>query len=89
VLPDNQQGSRGTGNALLVVGVTKESPAAAAGLLVGDVLLALDDRVVESPDDLLDLLGGDRIGKPTALHLLRGGKEITVTVTVGERSTGD
>jgi len=89
VLPDNQRGSRGTGNALLVVGVTKESPAAAAGLLVGDVLLALDDRVVESPDDLLDLLGGDRIGKPTALHLLRGGKEITVTVTVGERSTGD
>jgi S1-C subfamily serine protease len=88
-LPENQQGSRESNNALLVVGVTKESPAAQAGLLVGDVLLALDDHAVESPDDLLDLLGGDRIGTPVALHLLRGGKETSVTLTVGERSTGD
>ena len=42
--------------ALLVVGVTDGSPAAAGGVLVGDLLLALDGHPIESPEDLMDLL---------------------------------
>ena len=48
---------------LLVVGVTAASPAAAAGVLVGDVLVDFDGHPIESPDDLLDLLVGDRVGR--------------------------
>ena len=54
------------------------SPAAAAGVLVGDVLFELDGHAVDSPEDLLDLLVGDRVGRQAALRLLRGGAAMDV-----------
>jgi S1-C subfamily serine protease len=83
-LPENQQ-AEGREEALLVVGVTSGSPASAAGVMVGDVIVALDDHAVESPEDLLDLLLGDRVGRPVTLRVLRGGSMRDLTVTVGER----
>ena len=69
-----------------MVGVTSGSPASRAGVLVGDVLLEFDGHPVESPEELLDLLLGDRVGKPVAIKLLRGGaRGRRRTVTVGER----
>jgi S1-C subfamily serine protease len=84
-LPESQRGSSGRDHALLVVGVTGDSPAAAAGVLVGDVLTEFDGHPIESPEDLLDLLLGDRVGRKVTLKVLRGGKAADVTVTVGER----
>ena len=46
-LPENQPGADGREQALLVVGVTAASPAAAAGVLVGDVLLEFDGHAVD------------------------------------------
>ena len=86
-LPANQRGPHGQEHALLVVGVTAESPAAAAGILVGDVLLEFEGRAVASPEDLLDLLGGDRVGREVMLSVRRGTAVTPVTVTVGERPT--
>ena len=40
---------------------------------------------IESPEDLLDLLLGDRVGRKVTLKVLRGGKPAELTVTVGER----
>lgn len=84
-LPDAQQSATGRDEALLVVAVTGGGPAAQAGLLVGDVLLALDGQPVEAPEDLLDLLTGDRIGRTATLKVLRGAETREVTVTIGER----
>ena len=84
-LPEGQRDQDGRTQALLVAGVTAGSPAAAAGLLVGDVLLAFDGHAVESPEDLMDLLVGDRVGRQAALRVLRGGVPTELTVTVGER----
>jgi len=87
-LPENQPGPGGNigrEEALLVVGVTTGSPAAAAGILVGDVLLEFDGQPVESPEDLLDLLVGDRVGRQVSLRALRGGVATELKVTVGER----
>jgi len=84
-LPDNQRGQDGREEALLVVAVTSDSPAARAGVLVGDLLVAFDGHAVESPEDLLDLLSGDKIGRQVTLRVLRGGSATDVTVTVGER----
>jgi S1-C subfamily serine protease len=86
-LPENQPGANGRDQALLVVGVTAGSPAAAAGVLVGDVLLEFDGQAVRSPEDLLDLLVGDRVGREVTLRVLRGGAPTDVPVTVGERPT--
>jgi len=84
-LPDAQGGTDDRRHALLVVGVTAEGPAALAGVIVGDIILALDGHPIGAPEDLLDLLAGDRVGLPATLHLLRGGSPIDLSVTVGER----
>ncbi len=83
-LPERQHVDGHT-DALLIVAVTDGSPAAAAGLLVGDVLVALDGVPLTSPQELMDRLLETHIGKPVALRLLRGGAPIDVAVTVGER----
>jgi S1-C subfamily serine protease len=70
---------------LLVVAVSPDAPAARAGILVGDVILAADGQTIGSPEELLDWLTGDRIGKAAALRLVRGGKPTEVSVTIGER----
>lgn len=84
-LQKDQDGAQGREEALLVVGVTAGSPAAQAGLLVGDIILDFDGHPVESPEDLLDLLLGDRVGRQVRLGILRGGRPIEATVAVGER----
>jgi S1-C subfamily serine protease len=84
-LPEGQHGTDDRRKALLVVGVTAEGPAAQAGVIVGDVILALDGHPINAPEDLLDLLAGDRVGQSAQLHLLRGGAPIDLSVTVGER----
>jgi S1-C subfamily serine protease len=83
-LPEHQRsGDRTT--ALLIVGVTGGSPAAAAGLIVGDILTDLDGEPIESPEDLLDRLVGDRVGRQVTVRILRGGASTALPVTVGER----
>ncbi|WP_240740974.1 trypsin-like peptidase domain-containing protein [Deinococcus sp. Arct2-2] len=69
---------------LTVVQVETGSPAANAGLLVGDVLLALDGQAVRHPGELLERVR-ERAGETLAVRVLRGGQETDVTVTVGER----
>ena len=60
-------------------------PASHAGLRVGDVIVRLDDRPVAGGDELVRLLGADRIGQPLALTVLRGGRLEEVGVTPVER----
>jgi S1-C subfamily serine protease len=84
-LPEAQQ-TEDRKDALLVVGLTDGGPAAAGGVLVGDLLLEFDGRPVKSAEDLLDLLSGDRVGRGVALRVLRGTAEVTLSVTVGERN---
>lgn len=70
---------------LVVVNVEPESPADRGGVLIGDVLLALDDRPVSDPGDVVAALGADRIGQAVALRVARGGRAEQLAVTVGER----
>jgi S1-C subfamily serine protease len=84
-LPEAQRPDPGRTGALLVVNVTNGSPASAAGVLVGDIIVEFDGEPVESPEDLLDLLRGERAGRQVTLRLLRGSVGATLTITVGER----
>lgn len=84
-LSEKQRGTAEVTNGLLVVGVSPESPADTAGVLVGDILIAFDGHSLESPEDLLDLLLGDRVGRKVPLRIIRGGKGEELQVTVGER----
>ena len=85
-LPAHQQGgAQDTREGILVIAVTAGSPAAEAGVLVGDVIMAFDGRTVDSPDDLLELLAGDRVGRDVTLRGVRGGSPVEITVRVGQR----
>jgi serine protease DegQ len=86
-IPEHQRDAEGRSKALLVVGVMTGSPAAQAGVMVGDVIFAIDHQPIDSPEELLDALLDDRIGRPASLRVLRGGAALDVTVTIGERQT--
>jgi S1-C subfamily serine protease len=57
---------------VLVAGLEPESPATRAGLIEGDILLALDDAPTPAVDTLHKLLTGDRIGERAIVMFLRG-----------------
>jgi S1-C subfamily serine protease len=84
-LSESQAASCGRETALLVVGVSPASAAASAGVLVGDVVLALDDTLTDSPEDLLDLLTAQGVGRQAKLKVLRGNTAVELPVTIGER----
>jgi len=71
--------------ALLIVSLESGGPADRDGMLLGDVLLELDGAAVNDPGDILAKLGGDRVGKPLAVRVIRGGQLKTLQVSPGER----
>jgi S1-C subfamily serine protease len=82
-LPESVKSQR---SGLLVLSVAEGSPAEKAGLYLGDVLLSVDGRSLDSPTTLLSLLGEERIGKALEARILRTGKEESVSIVVGSRS---
>jgi S1-C subfamily serine protease len=72
---------------LLVTSVAPGSPADAAQVLIGDVILSIDDTSAVRPDDLAGYLSADRVGQRAALHVLRGGSPVQLDVTIGERTS--
>jgi S1-C subfamily serine protease len=71
--------------AVIVVEVQPGSPAAAAGLTIGDVILALGGIPVTAPEDLFAILRPERVGQTVTASLLRGGQSREIPVAVGER----
>jgi S1-C subfamily serine protease len=77
-LPDGREG-------LIILSIEPDGPAAKAGVLIGDVLMTLEGRPVTDTDDVQAHLGGDRVGKPIAAELLRGGSPLKLDIIPGER----
>ena len=70
---------------LLIVSVEAGGPADTAGLMLGDVILAVDGTVVGQVEQLQEQLSGDRVGKSIPILIARGGEPREIPVTVGER----
>jgi len=68
----------------LVAAVTEGSPAADAGIEVGDVVLSFDGSEVASMRSLPRLVARTKIGKPVDVVVLRNDKKLTVKVTIGK-----
>jgi serine protease Do len=64
--------------------VEDDSPAAKAGVEVGDVVLKIDGRTVESSADLSRTIRAVRPGQKITLSVWRAGKMRDVVITVGE-----
>src|SRR6185295_20416613 len=74
-----------SGLAAIVTTVEPDGPAARAGLRVRDIIVGLDGAPVTGADDLVRLLGGDRIGRTTEISIVSAGGLKSVHVTPGER----
>lgn len=72
---------------LVVVNVEPNGPADHAGVLLGDILVALDGNPVTDPRDVLAALTPDKVGQSIRVRLLRGGQPTDLSVTVGQRPT--
>ncbi len=70
---------------VLVLEVTAGSPAAAAGIRPGDVLVRAGDRRLETVEAFLSVLRARSPGDTLEVALARGGEERTVAVRLGER----
>jgi len=68
----------------LIASVEDGTPAAAAGLLVGDVLIELAGVPVRDPGGLRLVLG-DRPGQTVEIIVVRGGARHAISVTLGSR----
>ena len=75
----------GGGRGALVASVDENGPAAAAGLVVGDIVVAIDGDAVRGPDELRLVLA-DRAGATVVVALVRAGARADVSVTIGTRS---
>jgi len=84
-LPENIAEDLGQETGVMVVSVEPESPAAHAGIVLGDVIVHLDGEAVTHVDGLLMLLMGERVGKTVNVKVLRAGQLQDVDATVGER----
>lgn len=67
----------------LVTSVREDSPAEAAGLRAGDVIVGLGDDEVDDPGDVLRAVRGAEPG-PTSVSIVRDGEESSVTVELPE-----
>ena len=74
--------------ALIVISVESGGPAEQAGVLVGDILVALDGKPVADTHDVQSLLDPERVGKSIPATVVRGGQRADLTITVGERPRG-
>jgi S1-C subfamily serine protease len=74
--------------AAIVLEVEPESPAHKAGIVIGDILVALAGHPVARLEDVHAQLHGEAIGKPLVLKFVRGGATQEVNIVVGERPRG-
>jgi serine protease Do len=71
-------------NGALITQVESNSPAAKAGLKIGDVIAAVDGREVNDASQLQIAVGQRKPGSKLELSILRNGKEMNVPITLAE-----
>ena len=73
----------------MVAGVSPDSPASAAGIAGGDVIVRFDGKEVSKMRGLPKIVAQTPIGKVVDVEVLRGGQKKTVKVTVGRLTEDD
>jgi serine protease Do len=73
----------GSPRGALVAGTDEKGPAKAAGLEAGDVILKFDGIEIKESRDLPKIVASAPVGKEVDIVLLRKGKEIVKTITLG------
>jgi S1-C subfamily serine protease len=70
---------------IMVVSLEPGKAAEQAGIILGDILVSIDEQTVQEPRDLQPFLAPQNIGTTLNMKLIRGGILQTLSVVVGER----
>jgi putative serine protease PepD len=79
--PNGQDGA-------LVQEVASGSPAAKAGLQVGDLVTAIDGRSIQGSGEMVAAIRDHKPGDKVTVTVNRGGNQTTISATLGERPAG-
>jgi serine protease Do len=71
-------------NGVLISDVMQASPAAAAGIASGDVIIEFDRKKVDSPQELQKVVAATAPGRAVPLKVWRDKGERTLEITIGE-----
>jgi len=69
----------------IIAGVLKGGPADRAGMLPGDILIAVEDKPLNDTTEMLNHIASLKPGYKARMTILRRGQENTLEVTVGTR----
>ena len=73
-------------SAVMIATVEPGSPAERAGLVAGDIILALDGTAVTGADDLIRTLAGEKIGRTIEVETLHNGSRRVLSLVPQERA---
>jgi serine protease Do len=79
----------GIARGALIAGVDDKGPAKPAGLKPGDVIVNFDGKDIKESRDLPRLVASMPVGKSVEVVVIRDGKEVTKTVTLGRLEDGE
>lgn len=85
-LPDALQQALSQETGVMLMSAEPDGPAAAGGLLQGDILVQLDGEAVHDIDALQKLLYSDRVGKAVSLKFVRSGEIHEAQVTIAAKT---
>jgi len=71
-------------NGALVSDIAKDSPAAKAGVLRGDIILEFNGKEVKDVSSLRNMVAQSKSGTEISMKILRSGKEFTVKIIIKE-----
>ncbi|HEY2382191.1 MAG TPA: S1C family serine protease [Terriglobia bacterium] len=88
-IPESLQKKAGVDNqtGLLVMHVEPAGPADQAGVLLGDLLVAMDGHGFSELSDLSESLSGKAAGQEVQVSLIRGGQPLQLSIRIGNRPT--
>lgn len=84
-LTDALAQAAGQDTGLMVMSVEADGPAAASGVLQGDVLVQIDGERVRHLDELQAALNSERAGRSVLVRLVRSGALHDISVTIGKK----
>lgn len=87
--PELREGLDYRGEGVLVNRVVENSPAERAGIEKGDVIVSVDQRAVESPDELASIVRSQGAGETVSIRIVRDGERRTLEARLSGRPGSD
>ena len=69
---------------IMIYEIAKNSPAERAGLRAGDIIYRVNDTIIQSFDDLSEIIDDSKVGDTLQVSVNRDGKKVVCEVILGD-----